>query len=77
MTYTPNPIDPEAWLSPKQTADLLRITNARVRQLSIEGRLPYVDTPNGRLYPRHEIERIAQQREEANASDPTERKPEE
>lgn len=47
------------WLSPSQTARVLRLTPERVRQLAVADKLPHVETPNGRLYPRREIEELA------------------
>jgi hypothetical protein len=55
-------LDSGDWLSPAQTARLLGLTTARIRQLSAEGKLQHIKTPNGRLYWRGEIERLASTR---------------
>jgi len=49
----------DRYISPKETATLLGVTVVRVHQLAVEGRLPHLSTPIGRLYPREEIEAIA------------------
>jgi hypothetical protein len=51
------------WVSAAQAARILGVTSARVRQLTLRGRLLYVQTPLGRIYSRHDVERLAQMRE--------------
>ena len=47
------------WLSPAQAARILGVTTARLRQLAISGRVPYEQTPLGRLYRRSVIAGMA------------------
>ena len=47
------------YISPKQTAELLGISDVRVTQLAQAGRLPHLRTAIGRLFPRKEIEQLA------------------
>jgi hypothetical protein len=51
-------------MTPAQVAAAFGFSTARVRRLSIDGRLPYRQSPLGRLYPRAEIEQLAAAREE-------------
>jgi excisionase family DNA binding protein len=52
----------DRYISPKETAQLLGVTDVRVGQLAQAGKLPHLNTPIGRLYPRQEIEELADAR---------------
>ena len=41
---------------------ILNLSVARVRQLALEGRIPAIETPIGRLFDRTELERLAAER---------------
>lgn len=56
-------IEMEEWVSPAQAARILGVTTARVRQLALAGRLPFTQTPMGRIFAREEIERLAASRQ--------------
>jgi excisionase family DNA binding protein len=45
-------------LSPKQTAQELGVSKTRLQQLVAAARLPFIDTPNGRLFRREDVERF-------------------
>lgn len=51
------------YLAGHQAARLLGVTPQRVAQLAGAGRLPYVSTALGRLYPREGVERLRRERE--------------
>jgi len=46
-----------------QVATRLEISPERVRQLTIAGRLPYTETPLGRLYRDSDVQALARERE--------------
>jgi excisionase family DNA binding protein len=46
-----------------QVATRLGISPERVRQLTIAGRLPYTETPLGRLYLNSDVQALAHERE--------------
>jgi hypothetical protein len=50
------------WVSPAQAARLLDLTTARLRQMALDGRIFYAQTPMGRVFNRAEIERLAAER---------------
>ena len=54
------------WVSPAQAARILGVTTARVRQLALAGRLPFEQTPLGRIFPRDHIERLATDKQTKN-----------
>jgi DNA-binding transcriptional MerR regulator len=53
----------EGYISAGAVAELFGVSRVRVHHLSEKGRLPFLKTPIGRLYPRKEIEALAEQRE--------------
>lgn len=59
----------DEWMSPSEVAQMLGVTTARIRQLSLEGKLPYEQTPLGRIYPRAEIERVRKERHDKKRGD--------
>jgi hypothetical protein len=61
-------IEMDAWLSAAQAARILGVTSARIRQMTLAGRLLYVQTPLGRIYNRAEVEALAASREETAAA---------
>jgi hypothetical protein len=61
-------VEMEDWVSPAEAARLLGVTTSRVRQLSLAGQLPFEQTPLGRIYPRTEIERVAEAKRGASES---------
>lgn len=50
------------YVNGSQVAEILGITPGRVTQLSDAGRLPFLTSAAGRLYPRREIELLARGR---------------
>jgi predicted site-specific integrase-resolvase len=58
--------EPIELMSSAQVADALGVSTARIRRLSLDGRLPFKTTPLGRLYPRKEVEAIAAARSKEN-----------
>ena len=48
------------FLTTGQTARALHLTRERVRQLSVDGELPSIDTPLGRLFARIDVVRYAE-----------------
>lgn len=55
----------ERYYSPSQTARLLGVSRVRVTHLSQQGRLPFLETPNGRIFPKVEIDAIAAAKKKA------------
>jgi predicted site-specific integrase-resolvase len=51
-------------MTPAQVAAAFGVSTARIRRLSIDGRLPYQQSPLGRLYPRAEVEALVADRAE-------------
>jgi hypothetical protein len=52
----------DEWVSPAEAARIVGVTSARIRQLSLAGRLAFQQTPMGRMYWRREIEALAEER---------------
>ena len=50
------------YLTPSQAARRLEVTPNRVRQLLVDGSLPYVTTPLGRLVDAKGVDRLAAER---------------
>jgi helix-turn-helix protein len=61
VTVTQKELD--GYVSNKEAATIFKRTPARMQQLAQEGRLPHLNTPIGRLFPRAELEALAAQRE--------------
>jgi excisionase family DNA binding protein len=53
------------WMTLSEVARRLELSSERVRQLTVAGRLPCVDTPLGRLYARGDVEAFMRAREAA------------
>jgi Helix-turn-helix domain len=52
----------DGYVSNKEAGLILNVTRVRVQQLANEGKLPFLSTAIGRLFPRAELEAIAAQR---------------
>lgn len=62
--------DRENWLSTGDVRRVLGVSNQAVHKMVKAGRLPFVDTPAGRLYPREAVNRLKDER--AHTSQPVE-----
>ncbi|MCS7256457.1 MAG: helix-turn-helix domain-containing protein [Thermomicrobium sp.] len=56
-------MDLRDFLTTAQVARRLGVSQELVRVWARQGRLPYVPTPHGRLYPAAEVERLAAERQ--------------
>ena len=53
----------QEWLGPSETARRLGVSVSRVRQLAVvEGQLPYIKTPLGKLFAAEDVARLASTR---------------
>ncbi len=62
MRITPKTLEREIkdhWLSRKDAAALLGKSGERVHQMANEGKITVIDTPNGKLYSRDDVERLS------------------
>ena len=51
------------WVTTRRAAELLGVNGSRVRQLAVDGRIPYETTPSGqRLFRRQQLEVIGNAR---------------
>lgn len=57
-----DPAPETGWLSARQVAELLELTQSRVNQLRREGQLPATRFALGWMFPRPLIEEVAEQR---------------
>jgi excisionase family DNA binding protein len=51
-------------LTTSQVARYLGLSRQHTIRLARDGRLPHIDTPLGRLFPRADVERLAEERRE-------------
>jgi predicted site-specific integrase-resolvase len=59
----------DSMMSSAQVAETFGVSTARIRRLSLDGRLPFTRHPTlGRLYPREEIEALAAARARRTAA---------
>jgi predicted site-specific integrase-resolvase len=59
----------QGYISAGAVAELFGVSRVRVHHLSEKGRLPFLVTPIGRLYPKKEIEAIAVTRPKREAKE--------
>lgn len=72
MGTTPGQSDvtlpPGQWLARSEVARLLGVSGTRIDKMAIERKLPYLETPLGRLYPAEAVDAFKTQRDALRAA---------